>query len=349
MAEAWLYDGESAVRQAVSLEPAEGGLVIVADGAAPFRPGDGFVHVESRSDVELYGRTDVPGWRLGVPKPLDPAIAALLPGRRVYGRWIDRIGLTRALLAGAVLSGLILLAGHNAPAWLAPLVPESLEQRFGDALVGDLGGQFCAGPGGQAALDKLAAKLSLKPRRLKVRVVDMPVVNAVALPGGNIVIFRELLAEADGPDEVAGVLGHEIAHIENRDTTQAMIRQYGFSLVITALGGTTGGNIDMLASAGYSRAAESKADEGAIAALRRANISPLPTAAFFKRLAAEEAALGRFGQGLSYMSSHPMSDERRRRFEASAERGHRHKPALTRDEWDALADICHNDPAREEA
>ncbi|MGS1015997.1 M48 family metallopeptidase [Allosphingosinicella humi] len=345
MAEAWLYDGESAVKRAVSVERgAKGEIVITGDGFEPFRPEDALLHIESRADAELYGLADTEGWRLCVPRPIDPEIAGLLPARRVYGRWIDRIGLGRALVAGGLVSAAILFVAHRAPTWLAPYVPQSWEQKFGDAMVGDFGGRYCAGPGGQEALDRLAARLTPDSRRLKIRVVDIPLVNAVALPGGNILVFRGLLDEAKGPDEVAGVLGHEIAHVANRDTTEAMIRHYGFSVLLASLGGTTGGNVEMLASASYSRAAESRADEGAIAALRRARISPLPTAAFFARLEKEEAMFGaKWDRGLAYVSSHPLSHDRRERFAASAETGRRYAPALGKQEWVALTNICGDD------
>ncbi len=346
MTQAWFYDGESAVRRLVTLGVSDGGLRLSAGGdELRVEPAD-LVHVESRIDAEVYGHAQIQGWRLGITKPLPPDIAALLPGRQVYGGWIDRIGLVRALVIGVAVSGMVLFLGYRAPAWLAPLVPYSWEQRFGDALVGDSGQKFCAGPGGQAALDALTAKLTSEPGRYKVRVVNVPIVNAVALPGGTILIFKELLTEADSADEVAGVLGHEIAHIEHRDVTQAMIRHYGFSMLLSAFGGTTGGNIDMLASADYGWTAESRADAASIAALARANISPLPTATFFKRLGKDEQKLDRIGQTLGYLSSHPLSDSRRQRFEASAVKGRDYQPALDRDAWEALVDICHNDPSR---
>lgn len=344
---AWLYDGASAVRHSVLLD-ASGPALAIRGGSDPdlrLDPAD-LVHVESRADAELYGRTSSPGWRLGVPRPVPDDIAALLPARQVYGRWIDRIGLGKALAAGIGVSAALLFLGHKAPDALAPWVPYSWEQNFGEILVGDLGGKFCAGPGGQAALDAMVAKLTPDPARYKVRVVNVPIVNAMALPGGNIVIFRELLTEADGPDEVAGVLGHEIAHIDNRDVTRAMIREYGFGLVLASVGGTTGGNVDMLASARYSRDAEAQADADSIAALRRANISPRPTAGFFARLSKYEKGLDGWDDALGYVSSHPLSDGRRRRFEESAEAGRAYAPSLTDDQWAALADICHNDPNR---
>lgn len=342
MAHGWLYDGESAVRRSVSVEPGLDGVRILPggdDSALAVAAGDLF-HLESRADAELYGRSGIPGWRLAVAKPLPPELAAAFPARRIYGRWVDRVGLPRALAIGAVLSAALLFVGYSAPAWIAPLVPYSWEQRFGNALVGDFGGNVCAGEGGQAALDALAAKLGATPSRFEVRVVDVPIVNAVALPGGHILIFDGLLQEAAGPDEVAGVLGHEIAHVTNRDVAEAMIRHYGFSLLLSTFGGTTGGNVDWLASTSYSREAESQADADSLRALARADISPLPTAAFFGRLAGQEAGLGRLKDALSYVSSHPLSAERRRRFADSARPGHAYRPALTAGQWQALRTIC---------
>jgi Zn-dependent protease with chaperone function len=341
MAAAWLYDGRSAVRHKVEVERTEAGLRILREsGEAEEVGAAALVHVERRGDGEVYGREDAPGWRLGILRPVPSELAQILPGPQVYGRLVDRVGLGKAVLIGLAASALILFAGYKAPGWLAPLVPFSWEQRFGDAVVGDLGQKFCAGKGGQAALDSIAARLSPDAARLKVRVVDIPIVNAMALPGGNIVIFEDLIAKARSPDEVAGVLAHEIAHVEERHVTEMMIRQYGFSLIISALGGTTGANLDMLATASYSRGSENEADEEAIASLQGANISPLATAGFFGRLAEEESKLGRLARPLAYLSTHPLSEERRRRFAASAETRKRYAPALTPAEWSALNRIC---------
>jgi beta-barrel assembly-enhancing protease len=230
------------------------------------------------------------------------------------------------------------------------LVPQSWEREFGDALVGDFGQNFCSGRGGQAALDKLGAKLSSQPGRVRLRVVNVPIVNAAALPGGTIMIFRELLAEAKGPDEVAGIVAHEIAHVENRHVTQMMIRQFGLSLILASVGGTTGGNVETLMTARYSRKSESQADGDAIRALQRSNISPLGTANFFARLARFERRYPALAGSLSYLSSHPLSDERRKRFEQGARKGQAYVPSLTAEEWKALVHICdHKDPGSKKA
>jgi Zn-dependent protease with chaperone function len=338
--ECWLYDGRSAVRRGATLLPGDGGIRLVSAAGEEVFVSTGLLdHVESRPGHEVYGHRELPGWRLGVPVPVPSTLQSLLPGRRNYGGLIDRVGLVPALLAGALVSAAIIYAGTRAPDLLAPHVPASWEKRYADALIGDLDGRVCSTPAGQAALDKLTDRLT--PRRdIKVRVADLRMVNAVALPGGNIVIFRDLLTEAESPDEAAGVLAHEIAHVENRDVTRAMIRHYGLGMLLVGFGGTTGGNFESLLGASYSRGAETEADTDAIASLQRAGISPAPTARFFDRLGRLEMKLGKLDETFNYISTHPQSAGRRERFLASAEKGRTYRPSLGRDEWEALQDIC---------
>jgi Zn-dependent protease with chaperone function len=339
-AEGWLYDGTSAIRREVRIARSGDALEIGhADGSAePIRP-ERLVHIESRGSTEVYGREDLRGWRLGIVAP-GPELLSLLAPKERYGRWIDRVGLVPALVIGVAVSAVVLLAANQAPEWLAPAVPQQWEEKFGDTLVGNFGGKGCLEEEGRAALAKLARRLSPEADKLNIRVVDIPIVNAAALPGGNIVVFDELLKEAQGPDEVAGVLAHEIAHVEERHVTESMIRAFGLGVVVSAFGGNTGANVENLIAAGYSRKAEREADAEAIEALRRANISPLATAAFFERMSKAEPQIRMVSEGLSYLSTHPMSKERREAFRASAVKGRAYPPSLSQAEWEALKDIC---------
>ena len=74
-------------------------------------------------------------------------------------------------------------------------------------MVGDFGGRFCDTPKGRAALAKLTKSLDGNPKELQVEVANIDMLNAVALPGGKVVLFQGLLDQAKSPDEVAGVLG----------------------------------------------------------------------------------------------------------------------------------------------
>jgi predicted Zn-dependent protease len=171
-----------------------------------------------------------------------------------------------------------------------------------------------------------------------VRVIDLDLVNAVALPGRRVLLFKGLVADARSPDEVAGVLAHEIGHIENRDVMAGLIRDFGLSLL---LGGADGGAMaQALVTNRYSRSAERGADRRAIAALARADITPVATAGFFARLGKSEATFGRATRMLGYLSSHPLSVERQQAFARSVKPGHAYRPALDSAQWQAVRALC---------
>lgn len=335
-----LYDGTNAVRHDVTVTPQGGALHLSI--------GDEWEETISLSRLTLGERSangltvthaTQQGWRLRIPAPVPQEIDSLFPRHTGYGRWIDRIGIGPAVAAFAALSIAVLAVGWFAPTWLAPLVPQSVERAYGQALVGDFGGKFCSTPAGDAALRALTAKLDPNASDLNVRVVNVPIVNAAALPAGNIMIFDKLLKEADGPDELAGVLAHEIAHVRRRHVTAALLREFGVSIFATTLGGTTAGHVDNFVGLSFTRRGEGEADSDAIAALKHAGISPAPTAAFFRKLKKMEFDAGRLTPALAYLSSHPMSGDREKRFQAAANAAS-YQPALTAQQWGALKTIC---------
>jgi hypothetical protein len=346
---AHLYDGASALRHDVTVAPVANALrlsipdmwqeeVPLADLALAERSGAGLTLV----------RPEMQGWRLRVPAPVPADIDRLFPARHGYGRWIDRFGLWWAVGICGVVSAGVLALGYFAPTLLAPFVPQSVERAYGQALVGDFGGKYCSSPAGDAALRKLTAELDPHPEELNVRVVDVPMVNAAALPAGNIMIFDKLFDEVDNSDELAGILAHEIAHVRHRHITAALLREFGIGVFTTALGGTTAGRVDGLVSLSFTRRAEAEADQGAIDMLRRAHISPAPTAAFFRKLKGVEGDESRLAPALAYLSSHPLSSAREKKFEKAAAKGESYRSALTPREWADLRAICSaRPPARD--
>jgi Zn-dependent protease with chaperone function len=338
---AWLYDGESAIRREVEVEASGADLLLRhGDGEEARVPAASLIHCGDRSGADVYGRSDVEGWRLGLEGEVPADLAALLPPRARYGRLIDRFGLLPTVATGVAVTALVFFVWSRAPEWIAPHVSPAWENRLGDTLVGDFGGKYCDQADGRAALAKLARQLSPDAARLNIRVVDIDMVNAAALPGGNIVIFDELLAEAEGPDELAGVLAHEIAHVQRRHVTERLIREMGFGALLAALGGGGAANVQSLLSASYSRSDESEADADAVRMLAGASISPEATAGFFERMAQGEKRLGAVAEGLSYVSSHPMSEERQKLFRDSAVKGRTYRASLSEAEWKALVTIC---------
>lgn len=231
--------------------------------------------------------------------------------------------------------------------WIAPpsLTREARNRNFerdlGASMASGFARKTCNGPGGQASLDKLVARVEPDGKGLTIRVINIGLVNAVAMPGGHVFLFRGLLQEAKSPDEIAGVLGHEIGHVRKKHVMEALIRQTGISMIFSSMNGNAS-DIHTIMATRYSRDAETEADEYSIDAMRAGRVDPGGTADFFNRLGADEKRLGH--RIAEYLSSHPLSQKRERAFRAARRKGAGYVPLLSGEEWDTLLDICHNDP-----
>ncbi|WP_210359253.1 M48 family metallopeptidase [Sphingomonas beigongshangi] len=340
----WHYDGVSALRRRARLLVEGDALVLVEDGVAGARvPIADLVPGHADAGAASYGLKGRPGWRIDFAGPVPPALRARLPGAARYGGWVDRMGLWRAAAVFAAVAAVVVVIVLRTPAMVARLVPASVERQLGETMVGDFGRRGCTDAAGRAALATLARRIDPDDPRLEVDVVKLPMVNAVTLPGRRIVVFDGLIQAARSPDEVAGVVAHEIGHVRHRDVMEGLLRQFGLSVLLGGMEGHVGGYTNTILATAYSRDAEAKADGYAIQLLRDAKVSPLPTAAFFDRL-------GRGGPGkaermLAYLATHPVSADRARRFRQSALAGG-YAPALAPSAWHALRGICRGDTDR---
>ena len=349
---ATLFDGEVAEALPV-VASADAGVVALAfeDGRIERIDPGLLKRVEGASGAPRFSRSDRIGWRLRFAAAVDPDLAALLPQRAArYGRWIDRIGLAPAAGAFAIGAALVLAIGYSAPAWVAPLIPEQWERNLGAALVGDFGKLRCTDAEGNRALGALGERIepgvtSLRgPRALRFSAINLRMFNAAALPGGQVVLFKDMLTETDA-DALAGVLAHEIAHVRRRHVTQALVRELGIGALLRLFAGGVGTNAEQLVALSYTRANEAEADRDSIAMLRRAGIDPRPTARLFAKLARDSGEDGAFDA--EFLDSHPVNRDRARRFAASYIPGTAYRPALSRDEADALSNVCWVRPAPE--
>lgn len=268
------------------------------------------------------------------------AIRPLLPPPRRAMPW-RAIALSTI---GIAILGLGLWQGIPAGArYLVDMVPLPLEQRWGDHLANGLQQRWgtCQAPAGEAALrlisDRLAAGMppQVRPRRVVVVKTDME--NAIALPGGTVMIFNGLLKNAADGDEVAGVLAHEFAHLTHRHPTAAMIRAMGLGVVVLLVTGDASGVLAtgtaMALGGAYSREDETAADRGGVALLENAELNPHGLSAFFRRLGKEKGGLP------AWISTHPDSTARADMVDGLAAKG-KAGPALTPEQWAALKGIC---------
>jgi Zn-dependent protease with chaperone function len=338
-----LFDGVTALRHPVTLRWQAGGLEVGrSEGVAETIPDAALSLIEHRGDRLVYGHRDRKGWRLQVPVDAPTELLGRMPQGGTYGRWIDRIGLIRASLVLGAVSAVAVAAVMTAPSWLGPRIPESWEQRIGSALVGDLTPFTCSTPESDAALAALVGEVDDGQTPVTVQIANVDMVNAVALPGGRVLIFDKLVQEATSPDEIAGVLAHEVGHVRKRHVMQALLRQFGLSILLSGANSDVGGTLGGVAAMGYSRDAEREADAYSRMRLAAADISPAATAAFFGRLRKLDPTAG--NKQLSYLNSHPDTAEREQAFKASVRSDEAYRPALTPAQFKALREACAKDP-----
>lgn len=354
-------DGRTAARRAATVHLMSTGLRVTLEGGAevwwPF--------TEIRQTQGSYAGEHVRLERGGpAPEVLlisDPAFLSALRaaapalGRRFHdpGRRSLRIRLT--VLAGFLVVGLsaaLYLWGIPAATGLvAARVPVSWEARLGEAVGAHLAppARRCTEARRQAAIDaimtRLLATVPDTPYRFRVIVVDEPMVNAFAMPGGFIVLMRGLVERASTPEELAGVLAHEIQHVVRRHATHTILRQASTGLLLAAVVGDVSGVMGFglegartLGSLAYSRRAEEEADRGGLQMLLAASVDPRGMVAFFESLRATERGLPHFAR---YLSTHPPSADRAAELARLAAGGPgRYAPLLTPGEWADVVRIC---------
>jgi Zn-dependent protease with chaperone function len=230
---------------------------------------------------------------------------------------------------------------------LAPMVPAAVERRIGEAVDRQaraiFGGKTCDGADGQAAFTSLIDKLRRAGEidiPLDASVLSADMANAFALPGGKVYLLDGLLQKARDPDEIAGVLAHELGHVRHRDSLRKIIQTGGTSFLIGLLfGDVTGGGAMVfigrsLFDASYSREAERAADAFAMDVMHKLGRSAKPMGEFLFRVTGAES-----GKTLSILASHPLTEERRDLMAREA-RANTGPEILSPGEWRALKNIC---------
>ena len=336
------FDGKVAVGHRVDVLPSGPDLLLVEEsGQSHAVAASQLVLLDCAKGQLRFGHHSLEGWRLVIEGPVDPRVAVNLPARTGSlapaigrGKMIVLVGLSVIVSA---LGALFILF----PEFVGRHMPMAWERKLGSAYDMPLDWVRCSNPDGQMALDALLDRLDPKARTdgNTLELVDVGLPNAVALPGGRMLLFDSLLEEAASADAIAGIVAHEIAHVRRRHVAAAMVRQMGLGTVVALLGGgALAGNAGNLLSLRYSRSHESEADGDAIAMLRAAGIDPRPTARLFEQFASNES--GEPGYSAEFLSSHPLSRGRAGLFAASYDASVSYRPALAADQFAKLRQAC---------
>jgi len=343
------FDGRSARLHPVELAPGAAGIAVAGDGIARLYGTAEVTLAEpfQHAPAALYFAD---GARCEVADPESGRLLAQALGYRKSRvvRWQEQW--PAALLALVLLvATLVAAAVWGVPAAaekIAAALPPSVDRTLGQSALRALENQGVLAPtrlGDErvAQVDQVMRSiLPAHPRvpvRLLVRASPRLGPNALALPDGTIVVTDEMLGhilgkDADfGPEQsaaLAGVLAHEIGHLERRHSTRVMARTSLTAAASAALFGdfsaVAAGVPALLLNMRYSREMETDADDYALALLRQHRISPEPLAALFDSLEAAGEKDPRRGMprwmvnSIDYASSHPASAERSARLRRAA-------------------------------
>lgn len=191
------------------------------------------------------------------------------------------------------------------------------EKRLGDFILKTIKatGQEVDSAKVRAVIDSIGRRLCEKNNidysQIKIHVIKSHEVNAFALPDHNMVIYTGLILDAKNAEEVAGVMAHEIGHMEKDHVMKKLVKEIGIAMLFTIAGGDAGFEImkeaaRVLSSTAFDRSQESEADAFAVELMAKANINPEHLSNFLFRMGKAHD----IPEELVWLSTHPDSKER---------------------------------------
>lgn len=163
-----------------------------------------------------------------------------------------------------------------------------------------------------AILKRLSRHYPDSPYTFRIAIDDSEFMNAMALPGGLIVLTAGLLDAVKTENELAFIIGHELGHFKNRDHMRALGRGVVLGILFVAISGSGAGSnygasIADLALRGFSRSQEASADEFGLGIVHKEFNHVADSWRFFERIDEYD---GDFLKLMSYLSTHPSPDNR---------------------------------------
>jgi Zn-dependent protease with chaperone function len=234
-------------------------------------------------------------------------------------------GFAGLCLAGSMLLGMMVRA-------LVHRVPSKWEQKLGDDAMKEIRRRmvFVQDTNLQARLDWAVAPLMKAlpaSAQCKFYLLDESTPNAFALPGGYVVVHTGLMTLADRPEEIAGVIAHELAHVTEKHGLRILISSAGpFFIVKTFFGGgeglfgMLGAGSQLLVRQSFSQEYEQEADDAGWQLLVSARIDPRGLPDMLRKLEDAYGNMNVIRPELGAFSSHPATEKRIERLDAKWKR-----------------------------
>lgn len=178
---------------------------------------------------------------------------------------------------------------------------------------------------------------------IKVHILESEDVNAFALPDGYLVVYSGLIADAKNPTELAGVIAHELAHIQLNHVTQKLVKEIGISALLTLTTGSGNGTAirelaRTLSATAFDRALETEADKVGVEYLQKARIDPAPLADFLLRMSEKQNDILEY---FTWVSTHPDAKERAEQIKRFSKLNQaQYEVILTSASWIRLKEIA---------
>jgi predicted Zn-dependent protease len=280
----------------------------------------------------------------------DRALEYYLGRKKLFRRsFFDKIGITGCLLA-ILLVILPLLAAFF---WLAPFIAERAADNISPETEQQIGASWYQSLTANYTIDSAKTRQAQQfydslryggNYPFHITVVQEPVVNAFAVPGGHIVVFDSIIGIMDAPEQLAGLLAHEASHIQLKHSTRAIFRQLSNQLLISLVFGDYGSvsgivaqHSSQLAGLSYSRSLEMEADQHGLELMDKRGIPLRGMPDLFRKMKA--SASGQPSEAPNFMSTHPGLNERiastEKRIQQNKRQGDTLPPALL-EIWKAL-------------
>ncbi len=356
----YYLDGQTADRQKVQIFPTKAGLQIQTENNGGFF----WLYGEIRQAQPFHGDQQIRLERGGETPEilLIPGSSFLVAIRRVEpkqakkfrsptsGRNWFMVSLTAAV---GILGVTVILYLWGIPAlasFVAPHVPVSWEDHLGQAVAGNFAPpeKRCLDPERNRIIERVVSALTSSmgscPYTFRVVMVDQDRVNALAAPGGTIIVYRGLIDRTETAEELAGVLAHEMQHILLRHSTRALLQRASMGILVAALTGDANGAMAFgLEGAGslgllrYSRQNEEEADVKGMQLLLASGIDPQGMITFYEKL----KKIDKKANLPDYLSSHPRLEKRIEQLKILAPASKRKFVKLLADyDWRQIKGIC---------
>jgi len=170
---------------------------------------------------------------------------------------------------------------------------------------------------------------------IDVQVIHNPVINAYAALGGKISVNSGLLKQAESPEEFAGVLSHEIGHVQRRHILEGAIihifTTQGIDMIFSGGTSSTADWTEYFLRMNFTRSQEAEADEAGLRRLQKAHVDNQGFKHFFERMEKSESLS-------TFISDHPSNGARMEMVDTFDNQGV--TPIMTPEEWQVLKNYC---------